>query len=187
MKNVDVPMWDKGDDTDDFVKGGSSSPTLSFPLPLKEKKSSSVKSTYQLILGREPSSREVAFYKYSSLTDDALMKKLLKSDEHKNILEKSDKYPSLKEENKKSKSSILKLKSFLADKENEFLELKRLLEEKNKIIEDLRRKKDYPFLTDRELLKNDPTYYGVSKESKPRKKENENILDRLVYLLFGDK
>jgi hypothetical protein len=74
MKNVDVPLWDKGDDTDSFSKGGASSSSFSMRTP-SIKKSPLIKKIYKQILGREPSSREMAYYKYSS----AKKKKLFKS------------------------------------------------------------------------------------------------------------
>ena len=55
MKNVDVPMWDKGDDTDDFSKGGGSSSLGNIGM-LKSKDPGTGK-LFKLILGREPSSK----------------------------------------------------------------------------------------------------------------------------------
>jgi hypothetical protein len=186
MKNVDVPMWDKGDDTDDFSKGGASS---SLSMPSSRKKDPKVKKLFKLILGREPSSRESAYYKYSSLKKEEIIEKLLKGDEHKNILEKAKKFSELKEENKKSKSTILKLKSLISDKDEEFKELKRLLEEEKNIIKELRKEKDSPFLKDRRLLEEEDVHYSVSKDrySERRKESKENFLDRLYYLIFGEK
>ena len=185
MKNVDVPMWDKGDDTDDFSKGGSTTP--SFNMPSSGKKDPEIKKLYKLILGREPSSREAAYYKYSSLKKGEIIEKLLKNDEHKNILEKSKKFPELKEENRESKSTILKLKTLVSDKEEEFKELRRLLEEERKTIEELREKKESPFLKDKSLLEDEDVHYSVSKSRylERRSKTEDTFWDRLHYLIFG--
>jgi hypothetical protein len=186
MKNVDVPMWDKGDDTDDFSKGGASS---SLGMPSSRQKDPKIKKLFKLILGREPSSRESAYYKYSSLKEEEIIEKLLKGEEHKNILEKAKKFSELKEENKKSKSTILKLKSLISDKEEEFKELKRLLEEEKNIIKKLRNEKDSPFLKDRRVLDEEDSHYSVSKDMYSRRKREtkENFLDRLYYLIFGER
>lgn len=184
MKNVDVPMWDKGDDTDDFSKGGASS-SFSFEPP--KVKAPAVQEIFQLVLGREPSSREMSYYKYSTLKKEEVINKLLDGEEHKNILEKSKKFPELKEENKKYQSTILKLKSNIEDSRNEYLELKRLLVEKNNIIESLRQNRDLPFLTNKSTIEENNIHYSISKERNVSEKKDLGILDRLRYLLFGDK
>lgn len=184
MKNVDVPMWDKGDDTDDFSKGGASS---SFSFEPSKTKIPAIEKVFQLVLGREPSSREMSYYKYSSLKKEEIIEKLLDGEEHKNILEKSKKFPELKKENKKYQSAILKLKSSIEDSSNEYLELKRLLVEKNNIIQSLRQNRDLPFLTNRDTIEENNIHYSISKEGNIPERKNTSILDRLRYLLFGDK
>ena len=184
MKNVDVPMWDKGDDTDDFSKGGATSQLSFEPSVVKVP---AIKEIFELVLGREPSSREMSYYKYSTLKKEQIVKKLLEGEEHKNILEKVKKFPELKEENKQYLSTILKLKSALDDKENEFLELRRLLVEKNNSIEHLRENKSIPFLTNEKILQENNQHYSVSREGGVEKKKQEGFLDRLFYLIFGNR
>ncbi len=188
MKNVDVPMWDKGDDTDDFSKGGASSTSFAALAP-KADKSPEIKKLFKLILGREPSSREAAYYKYSPLKKSEIVEKLLSGEEHKNILKKSKKFPELKEENKKSKSSILKFKSLLQDKEDEFIELERLLLEKKEVIEELRRENESPFLKDRSIIEEKDKQFRVfnDKSNNPVSRRNDSFFDRLHYLIFGDR
>jgi hypothetical protein len=187
MKNVDVPMWDKGDDTDDFSKGGaSSSPSLA-GRKVSTKKSPIIEKIYKLVLGRKPSSREMAYYKYSSAEREDILKKLLEGDEHKEILEKAKKYPGLKEKNKKLKSTILKLKSKAKDRANEYSELKRLLEEKNGIITNLREEKIVPYLSDEKILEKNNVHYSISHEAKKQEEKDETFWDRISYLLFGKK
>ena len=184
MKNVDVPMWDKGDDTDDFTKGGGATP--SFSMNSSKTKDPETKRLFKLILGREPSSRESAYYKYSSLKKEEIIEKLLKSEEHKNILEKAKKFSELKEENKKSQSTILKLKSLINDKEEEFKELERLLKEERQTILELRGQKENPFLKDRKIIEEEDKQYRVLNSGYSRRKE-KTFLDRLHYLIFGDR
>ena len=188
MKNVDVPMWDKGDDTDDFSKGGASSSSFS-GMGMSQTKDPEIKKLFKLILGREPSSRESAYYKYSSLKKEEIVDKLLKGEEHKNILEKSKKFPEVKEENKKLNSSILKLKTLVKDKEDEFKELGRLLEEERETIKELRMQKDNPFLSDRKLIEEQDKQYRVldSGYTRQRGRRDETFIDRLHYLIFGDR
>jgi hypothetical protein len=187
MKNVDVPMWDKGDDTDDFSKGGaSSSPSLQMRKP-SIKKSPLVKKIYKQVLGREPSSREMAYYKYSSAEKEDILKKLLEGDEHKEILKKAKEYPELKEKNSKLKSTVLKLKSRAEDRANEYSELKRLLEEKSETIKSLREEKNVPYLSDIKILEENNVHYSISKTAEKPKIKDETFWDRISYLLFGAK
>jgi len=186
MKNVDVPLWDKGDDTDSFSKGGASASSFSMRKP-SVKKSPLVKKIYKQILGREPSSREMAYYKYSSAKKEDIIKKLLESEEHEAILEKAKKYPELEETNSKLKSNVLKLKSKVKDNGEEFKQLRSLLEEKNATIKELRETKDVPSYIDGEILEENGVHYSVSKPSvKEVVKREETFWDRLRYLIMGE-
>lgn len=191
MKNVDVPMWDKGDDTDDFSKGGASGGSpYSMGRP-SIKKSPAVKKLYKQILGREPSSREMAFYKYSNAKKEDIIEKLITSDEHKEIIEKAKKYPSLSSKNKKLKSTVLKLKSKIEDNVVEQKELKKLLEEKNETIKSLRSSKNVPYLCDEKIVEENNVHYSISTGSQQQSnqpvRDDETFWDRLSYLLFGKK
>lgn len=190
MKNVDVPMWDKGDDTDDFSKGGAGSSSFSRKKP-SIKKSPVVKKIYKKILGREPTSREMAYYKYSNAKKEDIVKKLIESDEHKELIEKAKKYPELQKKQKKLKSTVLKLKSNAKDSSNEQGELKKLLEEKNQTIESLRAKKAVPFLSDEKIVEENNIHYSISQVGQTERNktagEEETFWNRLSYLLFGKK
>lgn len=188
MKNVDVPMWDKGDDTDDFSKGGGTSGLPTRKIKPSIKKSPLVKKLYKLVLGREPSSREMAYYKYTSAKKEDILKKLLEGDEHKEILEKAKKYPELKEKNSKLKSTVLKLKSRAKDNTNEYEELKRLLREKNETIGKLREEKIVPYISDEKILEENNVHYSISRApQKEQEEKEETFWDRISYLLFGKK
>ncbi len=190
MKNVDVPIWDKGDSTDNYMKGGSYKSF--FPVDSASEKSEEIKKIYLSVLGREPSSRELSFHRYSVGDKSKIVMKLLESDEHKRIIEKALEYPSLLERNKLSENSILKLKGYIKDKSDEYLELKRLLNEKNSAIEFLRARKDQPYLTNKEILEDsrksyavsENQYYMVGNRSFPEKKES--FLDKVLKLFFGN-
>jgi len=187
MKNIDVPLWDKGDDTDSFTKGGASASSFSMRQP-SVKKSPLVKKIYKQILGREPSSREMAYYKYSSAKKEDIIKKLLEGDEHKQLLEMAKKFPDLEETNSKLKSKVLKLTSKIKDNEEEFKQLKSLLEEKNATIKELRETKDLPPYLDGQVLEENGVHYSVSRA--PSKeviiKREKTFWDRLRYLIMGE-
>lgn len=191
MRNADVPMWDKGDATDNYSKGGTSS--FNFDSDSSSKKSSLVKEIYLLVFGREPSSREMSYYKYSAMTKEEIIQKLLDSDEHKAMVEKAREHPSLVEKSKLLESSILKLKSYIQDRVQEFQDLHRLLAEKNATIESLRMTKDQPYITDKKLLEVSVSNYSVGSNisyDAPERRttlNHESFWDRLLKLIFGDK
>ena len=182
MKNVDVPMWDKGDSTDSYSKGGGSMfsdfESLSDKIPMIEE-------VYEKVLGRKPSSRELSLYKYSVLKRDEITRKLLNSEEHKEIVEKGRAYSELEERERLAKSNILKLKHGIEDMVVEHDELKNILEEKNKIIEKLREEKTAPYISGEIPQDRYNTYYnsteGINKGYAPFKKEN--FIDKLYIFL----
>jgi len=186
MKDIDVPLWDKGDDTDSFTKGGASNSSFTMKQP-PVGKSPLVKKVYKQILGREPSSREMAYYKYTLAKKEDIIKRLLESKEHEDILEKARKYPELEETNSKLKSKVLKLESKLKDEEEEFKQLKSLLEEKNETIKELRKTKEVPPYIEGAVLEENGVHYSVSRAPvKEVIKKDETFWDRLRYLIMGE-
>lgn len=186
MKNVDVPMWDKGDSTDDYAKGGGSHSSTMYNIPSNEDKEKELKEIFFLVLGREPSSRELSYYKYSIIKKGEIVKSLLSSDEHKETISRGIKYPELEKMNKLSENSILKLRTVLDDKSKELEEMQKLLNEKNNEIKKLREKQNVPYVTDKELLdkqnNTDKKYYsGYSKKSF----NDYTLLERILNLFFG--
>ncbi len=171
MKNVDVPLWDKGDNTDDFTKGGGSK-SFGFGASVSDK-TKKIEKIFETVLGRKPSSKELSYYKYSVIEEDELIKKLLEGDEFKRNLEKLKEYPDLKETLRTAKMTVLKLKNRLNDQDKEFLELAKLIKEKNNIITDLRKDKNM-FLTSDSFI-NDS---GRNTFTELSVKNNEN--DKLV-------
>lgn len=182
MKNVDVPMWDKGDSTDSYSKGGGSMfsnfESLSDKVPMIEE-------VYEKVLGRKPSSRELSLYKYSVLKRDEITRKLLNSEEHKEVIEKGRNYSVLEENEKLAKSSILKLRHGIEDMKEEHEELRNILSEKNKTIEQLREEKSAPYISGEILQNRYNTYYNlpedINKSNVSFKKES--FLDKLYKFL----
>lgn len=186
MKNVDVPLWDKGDDTDDFSKGGSGSQLASMRQP-SLKKSPAIKKLYNQILGRDPSSREMAYYKYSSAKKEDIIKKLLGGEEHVEILQKAKQHSELTEKNSKLKSTVLKLKSKAKDRKVEFEQLNSLLNEKNETIKELREQKNVPYVSNGAIFTDNNVHYSISRATTKDIKREETFWDRLRYLIMGEK
>lgn len=129
------------DTSDDFSSGGSSSSFGGIPterVPMIEK-------VFQEVLGRKPSSRELAYYKYGVIKEEGIRAKLLKSEEHRKIVESASKLPSVENELKSVRLSEIKLQKNIEDIKLEMLESQKLLNEKNFLIKDLRESVSNPY------------------------------------------
>ena len=184
MQDADVPIWDKGDRTDDYVKSGGSSFSL-FDTEEKGGKVVDIEEIYELVLGRKPTSRELSYYRYSVSKKEDILKKLIKSEEHKEIVKKGREYPALEERARMDQSTILKLRHNIEDQQEEFNEMKSMLNEKNKEIDVLREEKRIPYVTQSFLEGKGTVYYGGtdSENSKPEKKTSDSWIDRLFYFI----
>ena len=129
------------DTTDEFSSGGSPSRPKMRP----SAKSSMIEKIFKEVLGRKPSSRELAYYKYGVMEEDEIRVKLIKSKEHKEILEKAEKLPSVETELKDVRISERKLNQKIEDIISEIEESEKLLREKNTVIEELREKARNPY------------------------------------------
>lgn len=180
MQDADVPLWDKGDNTDNFAKGGGGSFSL-FNSNEKESQDEDIEAVYELVLGRKPTSREVAYYRYSAIKKDEIYKKLLKSDEHKEVIEKGRKYGDLENQERLNQSTILKLKHNIDDQVSEVGEMKSMLEQKNREIAILREEKRVPFVTQSFLEGKGSIYYAnVEKERPQREPLAKSWLDKIA-------
>ncbi|KKQ17161.1 MAG: hypothetical protein US29_C0012G0001, partial [candidate division WS6 bacterium GW2011_GWF1_36_8] len=184
MQDADVPMWDKGDKTDDYAKGGGGFPMFGMGSE-KGEKSSAIEEAYELVLGRKPTSREQSYYRYSSAKKEEILKKLLNSDEHKEVIKKGRDYPELEDREKLGQSTILKLKHSIEDQQSEVNEMKSMLEQKNREIAILREEKNIPFVTQSFLEGKGSVYYGnvESKNSTPEPQLPLSWLDKLSYFI----
>ena len=104
-----------------------------------------IKEVFQLVLNREPSSRELSFYKYGIQEKEEIIEKLLNDKEHKELLEKSKEYPKVEEKLKDSNHKVVQLKQEVEDNKQEIDEVRNLLNEKNKEIAILRRENSDPY------------------------------------------
>ena len=129
-----------------------------------------IKEVFELVLNREPSSRELSFYKYGMQSKEEIIEKLLNDDEHKEAFEKAKHLPDTEEQKKQAEHKVMQLKQNIGDSQEEIVQVKNLLEEKNKEIVILRREKGDPYnFTHADALKyikrltqNDQTVYDTN-------------------------
>lgn len=186
MKNEEVPLWDKGDDTDNFAKGGGRSARgVSLEGVLKADKD--IEKAFKVVLGRKPSTREGAYYRISRMKWEDIVLKLVSGEEHKELIKNAKKYPKILEENKQQKGTILKLKSEHESRVKEYEDLNQLLKEKNKTIKELRETKDKPFITNPKIMEESTTYHSKYKQRTETNQglDNERTAwDKIIDLFF---
>jgi chromosome segregation ATPase len=113
-----------------------------------------IKEVFEIVLNREPSSRELSFYKYGVQEREEIIEKLINDKEHKEALEKAKESPQIEENLKNAQHQVKKLNQRIEDIEEETQQIKNLLDEKNKEIAILRREKEDPYnFTHAEALK----------------------------------
>lgn len=173
------------DTTDDFSKGGYSSKRVSDG---GGDRMEMIEEVYMEVLGRKPSSRELSYYKYSVSEKDDIVKKLLKSDEHKEIISKSIELPNVKEGLEISKLDNMKLNQKLEDVGKEIIELQGLLSSQREKITELRSQIVNPY----ELPSNPQkfeegfdVYQNIRvREDKLEKKSFKEKLKDFILLMF---
>lgn len=97
-----------------------------------------IEKVYVEILGRNPDTRDINYYKYSTLTEDEIKKQLLTGTEHKQLLLDGRDYKKLKERALQAETRVKLLEGQILDQVEEFKQLTTLLREKNRHISELR-------------------------------------------------
>ena len=119
---------------------------------LKEREIFIVK-IFSSILGREPSSRELSYYKYGEMEEDVIRDELLNGDEHKKIIENARENLKLKRRIDILEDEKEKLENLINDKAVEYRELTALLQNKNDEIKKLREEENNIYNQKKELRK----------------------------------
>lgn len=104
-----------------------------------------IKEVFELVLNREPSSRELSFYKYGVQEREEIIEKLLEDEEHEEALEKAKDIPDLEDRVKDAEHKVKQFKQQVEDQQEEIKQVRNLLDQKNKEIAILRREKEDPY------------------------------------------
>ena len=97
-----------------------------------------IERVYNEILQRKPDTRDINYYKYSTLTEDQIRKQLITSAEHTDMVKRGREYQKIKEHAGQLESRVHMLEGQIKDNVEEFRELSNLLQEKNRLIKELR-------------------------------------------------
>ena len=104
-----------------------------------------IEKLYQEVLGRNPDTRDINYYKYSTLSEEEIKKQLLTGKEHKQLLDDGRDYKKMKDRAMQAETRVKMLESQITDQVQEFKHLSDLLTEKNKYIQQLREKLNDPY------------------------------------------
>lgn len=122
------------DDSDDSTE------TKSQVRMTPQERVSMIEKVYLEVLGRNPDTRDINYYKYSTLSEDEIKKQLLTGNEHKQLLIDGRDYKKVKDRALQAETRVKLLEGQIVDQVEEFKELTNLLKEKNRHISELREK-----------------------------------------------
>lgn len=97
-----------------------------------------IENAFNEILSRKPDTRDINYYKYSTLSEDEIKKQLITGNEHKQLLLDGRDYKKLKERALQAETRVKVLEGQIRDQVEEFRQLTDLLKEKNKYIQEIR-------------------------------------------------
>lgn len=97
-----------------------------------------IEAVFQEVLLRKPDTRDINYYKYSTLSEEEIRKQLISGNEHKRLIEDGRDYKKVKDRAVQSETRVKMLEGQIKDQVEEFKELTILLKEKNAHIQKLR-------------------------------------------------
>lgn len=104
-----------------------------------------IESVYEEVLNRKPDTRDINYYKYSTLQEDEIRKQLLKGKEHKQLIADGIEYKKMRAKADQAETRVTMLESQIKDQVVEFRQLTELLKEKNRYINELRNEQQNPY------------------------------------------
>jgi len=108
----------------------SSAPTMSVATP--QEKQEEITRLYQKVLGRNPDAAGLGYYANSQMSEAALMKMMVESQEHQNLIKAAKDYVTVKGQLERLEREITSLRSRMADKDSEIQSLSAYLQEKSR-------------------------------------------------------
>lgn len=97
-----------------------------------------IERVYQQVLARKPDTRDINYYKYSTLGEEDIRRQLFDGKEYKQLLEDGRNYKKVEERVEQAEARVRLLEGQIKDQIEEFRNLTQLLEEKNRYIQRLR-------------------------------------------------
>jgi hypothetical protein len=138
-----------GDDFGDFLgdRPDSASARMS-----PQERVAMIERVYEEVLGRKPDTRDINYYKYSTLSENEIRGQLLAGKEHKQLVEDGREFKKMRERATQAETKIKMLEAQNQDQIEEFKHLTKLLKEKNVYIQEMRDKLKNPY----NMIENQP-------------------------------
>lgn len=200
-------QWDNNNDdfgsgwgsSNNFGRSNQKSTTRLSP----EERVQMIERLYEEILGRKAETKDINYYKFSTLNEDEIRKQLLTGKEHKELLANGNEYKSLKERCDEAENQVRLLEAQIKDQIIEFQKLAELLKSKNRYIQELRKEANNPYNIPEETVRSasqynrlsQQAYYGknitsdnksdesANQSDKDKNKKSYSILDRIGSIL----
>jgi len=115
---------------------GSQSPTNI----TRDQRKKMIQDNYQKILGKKVNDQDLNYFLNLGLNEDQMIKRLVESQDHVNLVKHSQKYQKIKPKYEKLKSENKELKSQIKDKEEIIAKQNDLISQKNKSIQQVEQK-----------------------------------------------
>lgn len=96
-----------------------------------EERKEIIQSLFHKVLGRNADPKSMDYYSKSQMSEEALMRLMVESKEHKNLIKAAKNYVSVRDSFNKSKREILELKSQIKDREEEIESLRKYFKNTN--------------------------------------------------------
>jgi hypothetical protein len=139
-----------GDDFGDFLGDRPDSPSARMS---PQERVAMIERVYEEVLGRKPDTRDINYYKYSTLSENEIRGQLLAGKEHKQLVEDGREFKKMRERATQAETKIKMLEAQNQDQIEEFKHLTKLLKEKNVYIQEMREKLKNPY----NMIENAPT------------------------------
>jgi len=149
-----------------------------------EEKKKMIADLYQKILGRKVNDQDMNYFLNLGLNEDQMIKRLVESQEHVDIVKESQEYKEIKPTFDKLKIEKQELQSKVADQEKIVEQQNELIAQKNKSIQEMHQK-EIP--SEPQTLETEPTYPSVSpgesiSPDKPTPSK-ESLVDKMLRKL----
>lgn len=158
IQPVQPPADDDIDDDfdldDDFGDDDETTPVATSTNPAKlgtslsrmteEQRRQAITQAFSLVFGRNPTDRDFSYYRFSTLTEDSLIKSLLNLPEHKKLVEKANEHTTLKQSVNELDLQVKQLSTSMDGMKQELVTMQDLLIEKNRYIQQMRGTPDLP-------------------------------------------
>ncbi len=104
-----------------------------------------IEKLFQELLGRKADTRDINYYKYSTLSEEEMRKQLITGKEHKQLITDGREFSKMRDRANQAETRVKILEGQIKDQVQEFKHLSELLDEKNKHIQELRIKLNNPY------------------------------------------